>query len=218
MTTEPTPKLNLAILSPDGFEDLIEALFKAEIEQAKRNIRENVPISYNVISVERTGKGNDEGKDLFVVTLIGDCVDTWQFKWLVQCKHKAQSGKAVSPSNFAGDFSPLETVQEHEADGYLLICSTKPGARIQKQFKRLTQVRDNPYRFVIWGAVRVWEEITKYPEVQRLFFPEYYEWTQKLINKDEVEKWAQKENLSPELLASLREVIDRPETSKNEGN
>ena len=85
MTTEPTPELNLAILSPEGFEDLIEALFKAEMEQAKRSIRENVPISYNVISVEKTGRGSDEGKDLFVVTLIGDCVDTWQFNWLVQC-------------------------------------------------------------------------------------------------------------------------------------
>lgn len=76
-------RLDLSPLSPEQFEDLIEGIFRARMSEP-------------VISVERSGRGADRGMDLIVKTLVSDGIAFRKTKWLVHCKHKAKSSRAVT--------------------------------------------------------------------------------------------------------------------------
>lgn len=47
------------------------------------------------LEVYWSGKGPDGGKDLLCIERNNSCFKTSTKKWLVQCKHNANSGKAV---------------------------------------------------------------------------------------------------------------------------
>src|SRR5882762_4279954 len=80
--------LDLSLLSGEEFEDLIEAVFRAKDKEQKRKRKSS---TFLISKILRSGRGHDAGMDLLVTTLLGDFIATREFKWLVQCKHKAKS-------------------------------------------------------------------------------------------------------------------------------
>src|SRR5262249_26197886 len=81
-------RLDLSTLNPEQFEDLIDAVFRAQMPSP-------------VTSVERSGRGADQGMDLIVKTLVSDGIAHREIRWLVQCKHNVKSKKSVRPGNFS---------------------------------------------------------------------------------------------------------------------
>lgn len=178
--------LDLSSLNSEQFEDLIEAIFRAKEEEIKRRRKFS---TFQITRILRSGRGHDAGMDLLVTMLSSDWVATREFKWLVQCKHKAKGGASVGASDFKDEFTFSDVVAEHDADGYLLVCSTRPGAKLQQHFNVLNQNRTSRYEFVCWDGARVCEELFNHPSVMEQFFPDDFRRTHRLMNKDDVDSF-----------------------------
>jgi hypothetical protein len=212
--------LDLASLDDEAFESLVAAIFSAKIlrppvEQGDSN----ESFGHTVVSVSHSGRGADEGRDLTVTTWVSDCVVARQFKWLVQCKHKAKSKRSVQLGDFKNDPSFVDVVTQHGANGYLLVCSTRPARNLQSRFDVLTADASNPYHFVIWDGARVSAEVHKHEDLVKQFFPGYYRaYLQKPVEFEDVMDWIQREGVSGErrviLNAALSEVT--PDESPEE--
>ncbi len=53
------------------------------------------------LEVYWTGKGPDGGKDLVCVEKVVGNFNIFEKRWVVQCKHNAHSGRAVSPKEIS---------------------------------------------------------------------------------------------------------------------
>lgn len=201
--------LDLASLNGEDFEKLVEALFHAmEVPIGGQVPKTELPNP--VISVQPSGRGPDQGRDLLITTIVNDGIVSRQFKWVVQCKHFAKAGKSVQLSDFRNDASFRDTVDHHQANGYLLVCSTVPATNLQSRFERLTAQSNNRYLFIIWSGTRVREELSRHPEVMKVFFPEHYRrYYQKPIEIQDVVNWATDKGATEEELANIRLALTR---------
>lgn len=203
--------LDLASLDGERFEQLVAAIFRAKClptPGSKADTIESSPPT--VISVIHSGRGADQGLDLLVTTAVNDGVALRRFKWVVQCKHFAQSGKSVQTRDFQNDPSFCDIVSQHAADGYLLVCSTIASVNLQKRFDALTEQRDNPYVFVIWDGARVSEELNRHLDVLKLFFPDYYRrFHQKPIDRQDIMAWAKETGAPKETLSNFELALEQ---------
>ncbi|WP_370276880.1 restriction endonuclease [Pontibacterium sp.] len=84
--------------------------------------------SYGAVILSEPTRGPDQKKDLVIEIISQDALgNTERVKYLVQCKHKAHSGKSVLESDI-GDFRSACLL--HETDGYFLITSTIPSVTV----------------------------------------------------------------------------------------
>ena len=67
--------------------------------------------------VSWTGVGPDAGKDLICTEKIESDFGNSSRRWVIQCKHKAHSGRSVSSSEI-NDI--VDTCAQHGADGYIV--------------------------------------------------------------------------------------------------
>ncbi|MDQ3802719.1 MAG: restriction endonuclease [Acidobacteriota bacterium] len=213
--------LDLSLLNDEEFESLVAAIFRAKILRPPAGQKLSPEsFGHTVVSVSHSGRGADEGRDLTVTTWVSDCVVARQFTWLVQCKHNAKSKRSVQLRDFGGDPFFADVVAQHGADGYLIVCSTRPSKNLQSRFDALTASAGNPYHFVIWDGARVCEEAHKHHDLIKQFFPDYYRmYLQKDIEFEDVVEWLQREGVSAEkrslLNAALSEVT--PDESADAG-
>jgi hypothetical protein len=213
--------LDLALLDDEEFESLVAAIFRAKILHPPADQKPSPEsLGHTVVAVSHSGRGADEGRDLTVTTWVSDCVLARQFTWLVQCKHNAKSKRSVQLRDFGNDPFFADIVAQHDADGYLLVCSTRPSKNLQSRFDALTKNDGNHYHFVIWDGAKVREEAHKHPDLIKQFFPDYYRtYFQKEIEFEDVMGWIQREGVSTEkrslLNAALSEVT--PEEQAGDG-
>lgn len=186
-------RLDLSTFSPEQFEDLIEAIFRAQMPSP-------------VTSVERTGRGADQGMDLMVKTLVSDCVTYREIRWLVQCKHNAKSKRSVQAEDFSRDFSFPDMLSHHNASDFLLVCSTRPSTNLQAQFMKLTKDK-HPHQFLIWDHARVCDEILKQDSVLKQFFPEVYRYQQGLVDSKHIKQWADEHRLTKTAKKALNDLL-----------
>src|ERR1051326_5179486 len=121
--------LNLSSLNAEQFEDLVEAIFRGKIpfkEKVEASIDRTSTSS--VVSVTRSGRGQDDGVDLFVTTIVTDCITSRLLRWVVQCKHRTND-KSVGVYDFSKEFTFKGILDNHHANGHLLVCSTCPSAK-----------------------------------------------------------------------------------------
>src|SRR5712691_9329212 len=79
------------------------------------------------LSPEWTGQGIDHGRDLIAEETATGPLGSFRRKWLVQCKHLAHSGRSVSRRDIP---SVVDDCRQVNADGYLLVCSTRPSSGV----------------------------------------------------------------------------------------
>jgi hypothetical protein len=192
--------LDLASLDDEEFESLVASIFRAKIlRPPAEQGASSESFGHTVVSVSHSGRGADEGRDLTVTTLVSDCVIARQFKWLVQCKHKAKSRRSVQLGDFRNDRSFVDVVTQHGANGYLLVCSTRPSRNLQSRFDALTADDGNAYQFVIWDGAKVSEDVHKHEDLVKQFFPDYYRaYLLKDFELEDVVEWIQREGISAE--------------------
>jgi hypothetical protein len=135
-----------------------------------------------------TGVGQDGGRDLIVIEkLTGDLSD-YKRKWLISCKHTANSEKSLGREQ-AGNIS--EDCKAIDAEGYVLVCSTQPTSSL---ISRLEEIEKNQKIITkYWDSIEIEKRLLK-PNTFSLihtFFPESsknYRW--KIYNAFSPGFWA----------------------------
>jgi hypothetical protein len=203
--------LDLASLDGEDFEKLVAAIFRAKSVPAQNDQSlSSGPVNPTVIEVLPSGRGADQGRDMLVTTVVNDGIHIRKFRWLVQCKHNAKSRKSVQPKDVQSNGALPDVVAQHQANGYLLVCSTTPSANLQTLFERLTAQDNNPYIFTAWDETRVCEELNRHLDVLKQYFPEYYRrYYQKPIEIDDIMEWAEERGVPAEGQATLKMALDK---------
>jgi len=100
-------------------------------------VRELLVISGH--DVQWTGVGPDGGKDLVLTEHLKGPFSDYDRKWLISCKHKANSGGSVNTSDL-GDFSAdCATV---DAEGFLIVCSTHLSAPAIRRLEEVSKSKN----------------------------------------------------------------------------
>lgn len=135
-----------------------------------------------------TGVGQDGGRDLIITEKLIGKLSSYERKWLISCKHTANSGKSVGVT-MAGNIS--EDCRAIGAEGYILVCSTQPTSSL---VKRLDEIEQNQQiQTAFWDSIEIEKRLSK-PNTFNLihtFFPksaEKYKW--KIYNAFSPSFWA----------------------------
>jgi len=133
------------------------------------------------------GKGPDGGRDLLCEEPRESVILPDTRLWLVQCKHNAHSGDAVG---IKGLDSMTDSCTHHNAEGYLLVCSTYPSSTVVGRLEAITKNEKNHLVATYWDAVRI-ERILKtptmWPVAQRFFPRSAIEW--EIYATDHPNRW-----------------------------
>jgi hypothetical protein len=86
--------------------------------------------------IEQPARGPDLGKDLIVIEERKGIGRDTVIRWLVSCKHKAHSGRAVGLDD---EPNIVERVESHNCDGFLGVYSTLPSSSLQERLKQLSK-------------------------------------------------------------------------------
>lgn len=103
-----------------------------------------------------TGVGQDGGRDLVVTEKLTGALSKYKRKWLVSCKHNANSGKSVGRKQ-AGNIS--EDCRAIGAEGYILACSTQPSSSL---ISRLGEIEKNQGILTkVWDSIEIENRLSK---------------------------------------------------------
>ena len=138
--------------------------------------------------VHWTGVGPDGGRDLVVTEKLKGELSERDRKWLISCKHKANSGKSLGRDE-AGSIS--EDCRAIGAEGYILVCSTQPTSSLVTRLEEIEKNQGIITKF--WDAIEIENRLSK-PNTFKLihtFFPQSaknYQW--KIYNAFSPAFWA----------------------------
>jgi len=117
--------------------------------------------------VHQPARGPEGGKDLIVSEIFRDRMGfTEERKWLVQCKHKAQSDRAVG---FGEVDNYRDVMDQYEVRRYLLITSTLPTEDLRTKFDAVSRKGD--YVALIWSKGDLARFLDEHPDVRERHFP-----------------------------------------------
>lgn len=102
-----------------------------------------------------TGKGADGGRDLVVVEKVSGPLSDFSRTWLVQCKHKAHSGKSVGKDEANSIITDCRRIK---ATGYLLVCTTQPSSGLINAYQELEESEQL--------VIKYWDSVT----LENIFF------------------------------------------------
>ncbi len=153
------------------FEDLTAEYFR-ELQNSSDN---------NITSVEikASGEGTDGGRDILIEFNISDDIKVFSRKWVIQCKFRED---AVSTSHLKSINIPT-LIHSYNAQGYLLICKNRPTSGVTELFERLNEKCKDNYHYECWNGSQFLKKILLKEEVQKLFFPKYYNHVQSFKSK-----------------------------------
>lgn len=120
------------------------------------------------LEVYWSGKGADGGKDLLCIEKHKSCFKSSTQRWLVQCKHNAHAGRAVGKSDLD---SIVDSCAEHNATGFLLVCSTFPSSSLVKRMEEIQNTKGIITQF--WDCRYLERELLKPTNwsIANMFFP-----------------------------------------------
>lgn len=121
-------------------------------------------------SVYWSGKGADGGRDLICIERRGSFFQQDERSWLIQCKHNANSGKAVGVSDL-DDIS--DSCAHHNCQGYLLVCSTCPSSAVVNRLEGISRNPQKSLTATYWDSVKI-EQLLSTPQnwsLAQRFFP-----------------------------------------------
>lgn len=111
-----------------------------------------------------SGKGPDGGQDLLCIEKRESFFAADEKKWLIQCKHNANSEKAVGVKDLD---NILDSCEQHGADGYILVCSTYPSSSVVKRLEAITNNPKNNITAIYWDSVKI-EQMLTTPQLWRV--------------------------------------------------
>jgi hypothetical protein len=120
--------------------------------------------------VSWSGSGPDGGKDLICVEELKSIFQNTTRNWLIQCKHKAKSGRSVGVSDL--DDITSSCIQ-HNCVGYLLVTTTQPSSGVVERLEQITKNETTPIVASYWDAVELERKLTTPQQwcIAQRFFP-----------------------------------------------
>lgn len=116
-------------------------------------------------------RGADGGKDLLVTEKLKGRLGSYNFRWLVSCKHNAKSNKSVSE---ADEPNILERVQGFKADGFIGFYSTVPSSGLNNRFNQLRGNQLNDVKIFDHKLIENFCLRVGYSRLLQRYFPESY--------------------------------------------
>ncbi len=135
-------------------------------------------------------RGADGGVDILCIENRKGGFGTTQIKWLVSCKHKAHSGRSVTPND---EQNIRDRLSQHRADGFIGFYSTLPSAGLNT---RLDSYKDD-FEIKVFNNEEIEEKLLESPKGQFLF---------KRFFKASYEAW-NRNNVQPSILYSKYEPL-----------
>ncbi|MFI1524224.1 restriction endonuclease [Kitasatospora cineracea] len=125
--------------------------------------------------VRWSGRGADGGRDL-ILEESGDAVLGAKTRhWVVSCKHMAHAkdgaGRSVNGEDVGAAGGIVDAVSQHDATGFLLVCSTQPSSALVTRLESIERTRG--VHTHIWDGVELERMLTS-PRgwaVAQRFFP-----------------------------------------------
>lgn len=117
--------------------------------------------------LEEPAVGTDGGRDILIERVIRDHFGERRERVVVQCKHFAHSGRAVSD----GDLGVWQNVLERNAaQGYLLVTSTRVTKKLNDAF--VSYSKNNSPRYALaWSSEKLEMLLNAHVSVRDTFFP-----------------------------------------------
>ncbi|WP_435178925.1 restriction endonuclease [Actinacidiphila sp. bgisy145] len=122
-----------------------------------------------------SGRGADGGRDLLLEESGDVLLGAKTRNWVVSCKHmshaKDGAGRAVSGEDVGSVGGIVDAVAQHEADGFLLVCSTQPSSALVSRLESIE--RGKGVHTHVWDGVELERMLTS-PRgwaVAQRFFP-----------------------------------------------
>lgn len=117
-------------------------------------------------------RGADRGRDMVVTEQLAGTFANYRFRWLVSCKHFADSGRAVSEDD---ERNILERLKSFKADGFMGVYSTLPTNNLSTRLEDLRangDIRD--FRILDGRAVERYLLRVGFSSLLMRFYPESY--------------------------------------------
>ncbi|MEU0278299.1 restriction endonuclease [Streptomyces sp. NPDC006195] len=105
--------------------------------------------------VQWSGRGPDGGRDLVIEERGDPRLGGKIRRWLVSCKHTARAnsgvGRSVGVDDVGSQGGIVDAVQQHEATGFLLVCTTQPSSALVTRLEALEKNQGIPTH--VWDSV-----------------------------------------------------------------
>jgi hypothetical protein len=156
------------IKNGDQFEDLVAEYFR-DLESESENNITNVEIS-------QSGIGTDGGRDILIEFDLSDNIKIFKRKWIIQCKfHK----NTISPSKIQTINIPT-LIHSYNANGYLLVCKSRPTSGLTHFFERLNKECKYNYHYECWSGNQFIKKLYVRDNIHPHFFPKYHKYLNSL--------------------------------------
>ena len=99
-----------------------------------------------------TGKGPDGGRDLICEEERPSAFRPDVRRWLIECKHFAGSGRSVGVDDLGDIYTKCA---QHNANGYLLVCSTQPSSSVISRLEALCTSQQQRLPTAYWDGVHL---------------------------------------------------------------
>ena len=148
----------------EKFEDLVAEYFRV-VKSQDNNIIE--------VKVEPTGNGPDGGRDILVTFKVNDSIESFQRKWIVQCKfYKGMlKEKDLATINIPGK------IHQYGANGFLLVVKDRVQANVTKMFEDFRANCKFSYNYEIWNGSQFISKIIGKDPILKQYFPKYHAYT-----------------------------------------
>ncbi len=124
-------------------------------------------LNFKILS--EPSRGADGGKDILAEEIQFGTLSTNRTVWLISCKHKAHSGKSVTPDDEA---NISDRIEQFKADGFIGFYSTLPSGGLNT---RLDSYRGR-YKIQVFDRGKIESSILEHKryDLFRRYFPESY--------------------------------------------
>lgn len=177
MSNEPDSQEQQAV----DFSELSTGLKGEKLEQLTRALASN-----DGFQPLWTGRGPDGGRDLILKEKLSGPMTSLRIEWLVSCKDHSSSGKAVTEAE-AGEIR--DKVEQHKANGFLLVTTTTVGAALKAKLDALDIKQGGQIHTQVWDSATLTVKLLRpgNETVFESFFPKSYRRLRKANPDDAIE-------------------------------
>lgn len=117
--------------------------------------------------LQHPGRGNDDKKDIIVKETVSGLISSHDVKYLVSCKHKAHSGRAVGNSE---ELDIIGRIRNNGCNGFIGFYSTIASSALQREVECLKENnRGENFKIDLLDSQRVWSLLFESPNFEEIF-------------------------------------------------
>lgn len=126
-----------------------------------------------------SGRGPDQGRDLFFIETQEGPLGSRSVKWLVSCKDNSISGASVGERDIG---SVTDKVIQHQCQGFLLATTTTASSGLKEKLDRLDLAQGGKLQTLVWDRFSLTKMLLDHrcADILAQFFPQHAAQTRQL--------------------------------------